>query len=285
VTRFLVTGGGGFVGRAVTAALIADGANVALLARAGSRTAAVADRVGVPAVSYRSHDEVTAVVAGHRPDVVIHLAAQQLRSPRGAADVITLVEANVELGALVLEAVRDTGAVVVQAMSYFQFRDSRPAQHSLYAATKEALRAIGAYYRELGGVDVRDVVLFDNYGPGDDRDKLIPYLVSALADRSEATVGPLEQAIDLLHVDDVARGLLAAAGQGAAQTTAVRAAEPVTVGEIVAALERVSGRTLRYRVDDARAVSDLPRHAGTWPAPPGWSPAWSLDRGLAQLVG
>lgn len=283
--RYLVTGGGGFVGRAVTAALIAGGAEVALLARAGSRTATTAERRGVPALTYERHDEVTARVQGYRPDVVFHLAAQQIRAPRGADDVISLLEANVELGALVLEGMRDTGAVVVQAMSYFQFRDSRPAQHSLYAATKEALRAIGAYYRELAGVDVRDVVLFDNYGPEDDRDKLVPYLVSALADGSEATVGPLEQTIDLVHVDDVARGLLAAAGEGAAQTTAVRAAEPVTVGRIIETLERVGGRRLAYRVDDERAISDLPLHAGAWPSPPGWSPAWTLDRGLAQLIG
>ena len=106
-----------------------------------------------------------------------------------------------------------------------------------------------------------------------------------MATGEEAVVGPLEQTIDLLHVDDVARGLVAAAGEGVAQTTAVRAAEPVTVGQIIAALDRVGGRSLRYRVDEARAVSDLPLHAGAWPAPPGWSPAWSLDRGLAQLVG
>lgn len=283
--RHLVTGGGGFVGRAVTAALVAGGADLALLARTDSRTAAVAEQMGVPALTYEHHDEVTAVVAGYRPDTVIHLAAQQIRAPRGAADVLALLEANVALGALVLEGVRETGAVVVQAMSYFQFRESRPAQHSLYAATKEALRTIGAYYRELGGVDVRDVVLFDNYGPGDDRDKLIPYLVSALVEGSEATVGPLAQTIDLLHVDDVASGLLAAAGEGAAQTTAVRAPELITVGEVIATLDRVSGRHLRCRTDDARAISDLPLHAGTWPQPPGWSPAWSIDRGLAQLVG
>ncbi|MGN6503195.1 MAG: NAD-dependent epimerase/dehydratase family protein [Pseudolysinimonas sp.] len=285
MTRYLVTGGGGVVGRAVTAALVAEGADLGLLARSGSRTAATADRLGAPALVYDRHDDVSSLVAGFRPDAVIHLAAQQIRAPRGAADVMSLVEANIELGTLVLEGLRDSGAVMVQAMSYFQFRDARPAQHSLYAATKEALRAIGAYYRELGGVDVRDVVLFDNYGPADDRDKLVPYLVNALATGEEAVVGPLEQTIDLLHVDDVARGLVAAAGEGVAQTTAVRAAEPVTVGQIIAALDRVGGRSLRYRVDEARAVSDLPLHAGAWPAPPGWSPAWSLDRGLAQLVG
>ena len=281
---FLVTGGGGFVGRAVANELCARGSDVVLLARDGSRTAETAQALGVPAISYRDLDQVPDLVARQEPDAVIHLAAQQTRAPRGAEQITALLEANVQLGALVLEGVRDSGAVVVQAMSYFQFRDGRPTAKSLYASTKEALRSIGAYYRQAGGVDVRDVVLYDNYGPDDPRDKLMPYLISSLASDLEAVVGPLTQTLNLLHVDDVAAGLIAAAGAGAPAMMTVRAAEPTTVGAIIAAIEAASSRPLRVRVDEDREFSDLPLHAGDWPLPPGWHPRVSLESGVAQLV-
>jgi nucleoside-diphosphate-sugar epimerase len=282
--RYLVTGGGGFVGRAVATELSARGADVALLAREGSRTAETAGVLGVPALLYKDLDRVPDLVARQEPEIVIHLAAQQIRAPRGAGQLGSLLEANVHLGALLLEGVRDSGAVVVQAMSYFQFRDGRPAVHSLYSATKEALRTIGAYYRDLVGVDVRDVVLYDNYGPDDPRDKLVPYLISTLATDAEATVGPLEQSVNLLHVDDVVAGLLAAAGAGAPAMTTVRATEATTVGAIIAAIQAAATRPLRVRVDEAREVTDLPLHAGDWPLPPGWHPEVSLESGVAALL-
>jgi nucleoside-diphosphate-sugar epimerase len=282
--RYLVTGGGGFVGRALATELSARGAEVALLARDGSRTAETAAALGVPALSYRDVAQVPDLVAQHQPGVVIHLAAQQGRAPRGAAQIGALLEANVHLGALLLDGVRDSGAVVVQAMSYFQFRDGRPSVHSLYASTKEALRTIGAYYRDAAGVDVRDVVLYDNYGPGDPRDKLVPYLISALAADAVATVGPLDQSVNLLHVEDVVAGLLAAAAASAPAMTTVRAPEPTTVGAIIAAIDAASSRPLRIDVDARRGVTDLPLHAGEWPVPPGWAPKVSLESGLAQLV-
>jgi nucleoside-diphosphate-sugar epimerase len=282
--RYLVTGGGGFVGRALASQLRAGGADVVLLARDGSRTAETAGMLRVPAICYGDLDQVPDLVARQEPDVVIHLAAKQDRAPRGAEQVGALLEANVHLGTLVLEGVRDSGAIVVQAMSYFQFRDGRPTAKSLYASTKEALRSIGAYYRESGGVDVRDVVLYDNYGPDDPRDKLVPYLISALAADAEATVGPLEQSVNLLHVDDVVAGLLAAAAAGAPAMTTVRAAEATTVGAIIAAIEAAASRPLRISVDQARGVTDLPLRAGDWPRPPGWRPEVSLERGLAQLL-
>jgi nucleoside-diphosphate-sugar epimerase len=282
--RYLVTGGGGFVGRALAVELSARGADVELLARDGSRTAETAGVLGVPGILYGTLDQVPGLIARREPDVVIHLAAQQNRAPRGAEQIGSLLEANVHLGTLLMEGVRDTGAVVVQAMSYFQFRNGRPAVHSLYAATKEALRTVGAYYRELVGVDVRDVVLYDNYGPNDSRDKLVPYLVAALAAGDEATVGPVEQSVNLLHVDDVVAGVLAAASAGAPAMTTVRAPEATTVGAIIAAIEAASTRPLRVRIDEDRDVSDLPLHAGDWPLPPGWHPRVSLESGLSQLV-
>jgi hypothetical protein len=57
------------------------------------------------------------------------------------------------------------------------------------------------------------------------------------------------------------------------------------VGDIVAAVEEVSGRELRIEVDPRRPVSDQPRYAGEWPAPAGWVPSISLRDGLGASWG
>ncbi len=282
--RILVTGATGFVGQALCRAASKQGHDVIALVRPGSALPIVErlESAGVRVERIAAPSDAGAAVSALRPDLVVHAAAYFSRH-QSAEEVDAYLDANIVLGTHILEAL-PSGAVFVSVTSYFQYRDGRPTPHSLYAATKQAFVEIGAYYRALRGVDVREVVLFDNYGPGDTRDKLVPHIVAGLRAGTTISLGPSRQRLDLLHVDDVARGILAAVGDGNPAVMTVRAESLTTVGEVAELLARAAGRRLEASFDESRASSDLVESAMPWPSPLGWSPQWQLSNGLRDAL-
>lgn len=278
--RILVTGATGFIGGHLAAFLGAQGHRVYAIHRPSSAIPGSWKRLGIVPLLVDEGADIRRAVAVAAPDTVYHLAAAQ---DRGTApdQIDRLIAANVTLGTQLLEALAGTSAVVVGASSYFQYRDGVATPHSLYAATKQAMTEIGRYYADLRGVRLRQAVLYDTYGPGDLRDKLIPSLLRAAREDRVIAVGPLEQRLNLLHVDDVVRGLMRVGLGPDVGTTSVRAATTVSVGEIVSTLERVVGRRIRVMLDRDRSVSDQALLAGEWPVPSDWAPSVSLESGLA----
>jgi len=280
--RALLAGGTGFVGRTLARLLRGEGWHVSLVARASG-----SDREGVVA------DEIFAMETPHdlwgildraAPTTVFHLAAHQSRG-NGRADIEEFVDANLRLGLHLFGAAAEYGVPVVNALTYFQFRGGLPATHSLYSATKQAQAEFARFWRERLGADIRDVVLFDNYGPCDTRDKLIPGVLAAITTGQTFVVGPLDQPVDLLHVRDVAAGLVAvAAAEPSEVPYAIRASSLVTVGEIIAEVEHAAGRKVALREDRARQASNHPVVAGQWDAPPFWRPTIPLRVGIAECV-
>lgn len=281
MARALVTGATGFVGRTLARALVRDGWAVTAVTRSSSATEQLVS-AGIRCVEADQPSALYAIVADTEPDAVFHLAAAQARR-HTSADVDTLVEANISVGTHLLQSLVGRDVPVVCAMSYFQYRDGAPATHSLYAATKQAFSSIATYYREREGLDVREVVLYDNYGPSDTRDKLVVALIRAAHTGAAVRTGPLDQPLNLLHVDDVANGLIAAASPDEPQLATVRAPELATVGDVVDAVQRASGGRLIHEIDPARTASYLAAEAGDWPAPRGWSPRWTLEEGIRAV--
>lgn len=282
--RVFVTGGSGFVGRAVVDRLLSNDANVTVLRRrVGTDTSELA-RDAYREVRFSRPDELPSIVQEAAPDVVIHLAADQRRAHVGPADVTALLDANISLGVQLLEGLRGSNAILVNAASYFQFENGAVAPQSLYAATKQAFMQLADYYANACGLSVRHVVLYDNFGPNDTRDKLLPLLLRAASSGESAVIGPLEQRLNLLHVDDVAAGLIAAGVESAETVTTVRASRTVSVEELVRYIEDGASRTLHLQVDPARVASDRVENAGDWPPPPGWVSQRDLRHDITHLA-
>lgn len=285
MTVSLITGASGFIGRHTARRLVAAGDEVHLLQRASSAHPVLDElaAAGAKVHRYDAPDEIEGRVQGIAPDRVFHLATLYLKD-HTPADVDAMILANVTFGTHLLEGLVGSGARVISTMSYFQFRDGRPHPFSLYSATKQAFLDICDFYRSTG-LDIRQLVVYDTYGPDDERVKLIPLLVDvARGVRDSMTLGSPDQEIDLCEISDAVDALLAASGEDAAPVTTIGGA-PVRIGDIVATLERLVGRELAVAFDTAAPVSDQLHRAGAWPAPPGWSRRVGLESGLRQLVG
>ena len=165
---------------------------------------------------------------------------------------------------------------------FFQFRHGETASFSLYSATKQAFLDISRYYRDIRALDLRDVVIYDTYGPDDTRDKIIPRLLDVVADGGSLSMGKSIQPLNLLNVRDVVEGLIAASAQGNSGTLRLSAPRLVTLGEVVSAVEAESGAALKKSFNDLQPVNPLVLESGDWPVPAGWVPRTALQAGIER---
>lgn len=276
--KVLVTGGAGFVGRTVVRALRTAGARV----RVADLAAFPDPDHGVESVvgDLRDPAVLAAAVTGEITGV-IHLAArtsvlQSVQDPAGVHEV------NVELTARLLEAARlagvgrfllaSTNAVVGDIGSGRIHEDVPLRPLTPYGATKAACEMLLSGYAGSYGMTTCAVRLTNIYGPGmAHKDSFVPRLMrAALAGEGVEVYGDGEQRRDLVHVEDVARGFLAAWHAGHTGPVIVGAGRSVTVTELVEA---------------ARKATEKPIPVRNIPAKPGEMPAVIVDISRARSLG
>ena len=210
--KLLVTGGAGFIGSAVVRQAIADGhevvnldaltyaANLANLARvAGS------NRYAFEQADIRDRAALDRILAAHRPDAVMHLAAESHvdRSIDGPA---AFVDTNVVGTCTLLEAARAYwGGTPRRSASTTsrptrstarsgptgRFTEATPyAPNSPYSASKAASDHLVRAWGETYGLPVVISNCSNNYGPFHFPEKLIPVVIlNALAGREIPVYG------------------------------------------------------------------------------------------------
>lgn len=275
-TRVLVTGGSGFIGRRLVAALLGRGAEVV-----------VADLVEHPdkavecIVGDLCDPQVRQKVVTPGLDAVIHLAAvtsvlQSVNDPAGT------YQLNVEATAGLLELARErgvpsfllastnavTGDVGKQAIS----EDLAPRPLTPYGATKAAGEMLLNAYAQSYGMQTASLRFANVYGPGmRHKDSFVPRLMRAAAAGAGVQVyGDGLQLRDYVHVDDVVQAVLLA--------WRVRHNGPLVVG---------SGRSVSVNelIDAARQVTGQPIPVEHVPAKQGEMPAVVLDITRARALG
>ncbi len=284
MSRALVTGATGFVGRALTRRLLADGWSVAALVRRPD--AELPPGVEVLRIPDADSDLVE-LVAATAPTHCFHLATE-FRGVHQVADIAPMIAANLQFGTVLAEgAARVSGLAFVNTGTVWQHYDAAPySPVSLYAATKQAFSDLLVFYAEVEGLAVHTIELMDTYGPGDTRAKLIPFLLRAGTEGTPVEMTDGKQLIDLVHVEDAVGALLATAAAPAGANYGARGDGAITLRELVDRFQAATGLTLdvRWGVRPARPREML-RPWMTADPPPGWSPAVTLDAGLRALVG
>jgi len=252
--RAIVTGGAGFIGSHVVDALVAQGAEVAVvdsLVHGAQDNVATGAELHVRDIREPLDDVFDAV----RPEAVLHLAAQ--------ADVRVSVERPVEdadvnvLGTVrILESARKHGAQVVFSSTggaiYGECTTSAPEDSpceplSPYGTAKLAAEEYLRAYNRLYGT--RHIALrYGNvYGPRQDphgEAGVVAIFLGALARGEQARIfGDGMQTRDYVYVGDVARATLAALGHEGGVFN-VGTGRETSVAELYELCARVAGSDL-----------------------------------------
>ncbi len=314
--KILVTGGMGFIGSAVVRLAVARGhevinvdamtyaaceANVASVASSNLYTFEQAD--------IRDRAALDAVFATHRPDAVMHLAAESHvdRSIDGPGD---FVSTNVMGTFHLLEAARAYGGPAgfrfhhVSTDEVFgslgptgKFTEHTPyAPNSPYSATKAASDHLVRAWHETYKLPVVMTNCSNNYGPYHFPEKLIPVVIlNALAGRAIPVYGQGVNVRDWLYVEDHADALLCVLQHGRVGRSynigGENEARNIDIVQMICALldemrpggaphvrlityvaDR-PGHDLRYAIDPARIRDEL-----------GWRPSVTLEEGLRKTV-
>jgi nucleoside-diphosphate-sugar epimerase len=206
----VVSGGTGFIGRHLVRQLAKMGEAVHVLARPESQAADLPQTVTIHRIA--DPQAFGALLQELRPDTCFHLATRYTHDA-APAEIPALVAANIGFATQFADAAARSGCkafVNTGTASQLNIRGAYiPA--SLYAASKQAFEDLLVYFDRRAGLPCASVLLYDTYGPGDTRNKLLAQLIHAARTGTPIDLSPGEQEIDLLHIDDAVAGLAAAA--------------------------------------------------------------------------
>ena len=262
--RALVTGGRGFIGRRVCERLAALGHDVRALDNGWRSDAPAAD--GVTAIDADVRDRERLQEACADVDVVLHLAAIQgtanfYRDPALVLDVnlrgvLNVAEASASAG--VQRLVFSSSSEVYGIPSRFPTPETEPLQvpdplnpRWSYGGSKLAGELVVANLARVGGYDFTILRYHNVYGPAMGWDHVIPQFIRRLELNEEFTIqGDGEQQRSFCYVDDAVDATLGAALEDGARGQIFNIGNPdeeVSMNELVALLEDISGKRVRPR--------------------------------------
>ena len=318
--KLLVTGGAGFIGSAVVRLAVGQGHEVVNLdaltyAACLENVASVAQAPGYRFVraDIRDRAALDAVFAEHRPDAVMHLAAESHvdRSIDGPG---TFIDTNVTGTYTLLEAARAywTQAGRPEAFRFHhistdevfgslgptgKFTEDTPYDpRSPYSASKAASDHLVRAWHHTYGLPVVLSNCSNNYGPFHFPEKLIPVVIlNALSGAPIPVYGAGENVRDWLYVEDHAEALLTVLQRGRVgrsyniggdnearnidlvRTICAILDEKRPAGaphaDLIAFVADRPGHDARYAIDAARIRDEL-----------GWRPSVTLAEGLERTV-
>ncbi len=305
--RYLITGGAGFIGSHLIDELLARGVQVLCvdafheyydpsLKRANVDRHSAHDNYQLVEVDIREGQQLQAITAEFRPDVVVHLAARAGVRP-SMTEPLVYEEVNVRGTLNMLEAARHAGVKkFVNASSSsvygenrrvpFSERDPLLAPASPYGASKLGAEAMVNVYARQFGFPAASLRFFTVYGPRQRPDMAIAKFSHLMLKGKPIEIyGDGSARRDFTFVEDIVQGIIGAAEArfSGHEVFNLGCSEPVLLNQLIDELEQALGvNAIRHYGpkqpgDVPLTYSDISKARNMF----GYAPKTSLRRGLA----
>jgi nucleoside-diphosphate-sugar epimerase len=303
MTRYLVTGGAGFIGSHLAEELTRRGAHVRV---ADSLITGKRQNLNhLPGVEFVEGDLADLDVARRAVDgcaYVLHQAAIP-SVPRSVADPITSNRANIDATLNVLVAARDAGVrrvVYAGSSSAYGNAAALPKREDMptgplspYALQKLVGEQYMQLFTQLYGLETVTIRYFNVFGPRQDPSSpysgVISLFISALVDGRRPTIyGDGEQTRDFTYVANVVDGVLRACEAPRARGEVINVATGgrVSLNQLFDAVRRLTGSSVEpvYGPPRAGDVRDSQADIGKARDLLGYAPTVTFEEGLKRTL-
>jgi GDP-L-fucose synthase len=297
--RVMVTGGGGFLGKAVVRRLEAAGVREIFVPRSAE-------------YDLRTRDGVRAALGLARPQVVIHLAAVVGGIGANRENPGRYFYENAAMGIELMEHSRVAGVdkfvQIGTVCSYPKFTPVPFREDDLwngfpeetnapYGVAKKMLLVQGQAYRQQYGFNVIHLIPVNLYGPGDNFDPatshVIPALIKKCMDARNSGADHIDvwgtglASREFLHVDDAAEGIvLATERYDGADPVNLGVGREITIRDLVALIAQLTGFNGEVRWDESKPDGQPRRALDTTRARErfGFAAKTSFEEGLRTTI-
>jgi nucleoside-diphosphate-sugar epimerase len=292
LTRALVTGATGFVGRHTLAALAKRGFEVHCVARSAGDAEAHIAWYEADLLEAGAAEALLRIV---EPEHLVHFA--WFAKP-GQFWSSTENERWLEASTRLLRAFAESGgtrAVIAGTCAEYDWssgvcvEDETPlVPATLYGRCKDALRRRAEEIADATGIEVAWGRIFFLYGPHEDSRRLVPSVTRSLLRGEEAACTEGDQIRDFMHVEDVGDAFAALLDSEVRGAVNIASGAGTRVRDLVELIGRIVGRPdlLRFGAisappdDPPVLVADVTRlHRDV-----AWMPRLSLEQGVARTV-
>jgi len=281
VSKILVTGASGFIGRALTARLKAEGMDVVPV---DSTDGDIASR---KTLAKFEHENIAHV---------FHLAGKTF-VPDSWDDPQAFCQVNVLGTVNILEFCRKRKIPMTYVSAYvYGHPDSLPIGENSairpsnpYALTKRMAEEACEFYASAYELPVATIRPFNVYGIGQAENFLIPAIISqALDDAENIVVKDLVPKRDYVYLEDLVTALLATlAKQGGYRVYNIGSGISLSVQEVIDVIQRIADTHKRVVCDNvtrANELMDVVADISKAGNELGWQPEFSFHSGIENII-
>lgn len=294
----LLTGATGFLGSHLLEALLREGHHVIVLKRSTSDTWRI-EHLLEQCISYNVDQiPLEEIFKLHQIDCIIHLATFYKKAHL-ASDIDLMFDANVTFPTKLLDlavahgikSFINTGTFFEYDPSILPISEANPIKtFNLYAKSKLAFEQILKSYADEGKIKASTLKIFSPYGPKDDTNKLIPFIVSKALKNEPISLSEGFQKLDFIYAGDIAQAYLKTLAQidtfSEYESFNIGSGNPYSVREVVTILEELRGMPLQKTWGPPSTVDSPVIIASRIKAKEQlhWEPQTSLRSGLEATI-
>lgn len=300
--KILVTGGAGFIGSAIVPKMQKEGHEVYVLDNLsfGNRDFISVDDAHFFQGDIREADFVTQTLESIEPEAIVHLAAIHFipycnANPFESADINIRGTMNVLNAAKKLKNLKKvffaSTAAVYPISDHAVDENHTLLPLDIYGLTKLTGESLCREFQLQTGVDTICCRFFNAFGPNETNPHLIPEIEKQLRNGARSiALGNLAPKRDFIHTFDMANAVYALVmleNTGYDTFNLGRGIE-YAVTEIVQTFEQLLGEKITVEIDPARTRKvermHLLANVDKLKNRTGWSPNWSIEEGIKDLI-
>lgn len=289
--NILITGGTGFIGKNLSKKLLSLKHKLILIIR---NTFPDFNDKNICVIKYeKDYKTLAEKLSPYKIDLIIHLATF-FTNEHKSEEITQIIDSNIVLGTLLLEYAKNNDIkYFINTSTYAtSIDDSLYNPQNLYAATKKAFEDILYYYSQSYNIKVINLILYDTYGPQDNRKKFINLLLdSIIRNEKEFKMSKGEQEICYVYIDDVVSAYLKSIELITKEDSEkflsyeVYGKETLKLKELAERVLKITNSNIKLELGTyPYKKREIMKIFHKYPKLPNWEAEVNLERGIAEIL-